>query len=152
VQPYEPVDPDVELADPRQLAETVPRQWDLLAAISVGGVLGAEARYGLSRAMPRSGTEFPWATLLTNVVGCLLIGVLMVIVLEVMPQRRLVRPFLGVGVLGGFTTFSTFGVEVVGLLREHCPGTAAAYLAASLALCVVATWAAIELTARAVRR
>ena len=55
--------------------------------------------------------SLPWATLLTNVVGCALIGVLMVLVAERWPDRRLVRPFLGTGILGGFTTFSTYVVD-----------------------------------------
>src|SRR6185295_14847300 len=92
------------------------RTWDVLAVVAAGGGLGSAARYGLARALPSPATGFPWATFLTNVTGCLLLGVLMVYVLEVWPPRRYVRPFLGVGFLGGYTTFSTYTVELLTLL------------------------------------
>ncbi|HEY3738006.1 MAG TPA: fluoride efflux transporter CrcB [Jatrophihabitans sp.] len=137
------IDPDVDLGDPAQAAETRLRQWDILAGIAAGGVLGAEARYGLAEAIPRAHGAFPWATLFTNVLGCLLIGVLMVWVLEVLPPTRLVRPFLGVGILGGFTTFSTFGVDVVHLVDEHRAGLALLYVLASVVLCLAAVLLAL---------
>lgn len=154
---FDVIDPDVDLGDALQRAETSPREWDILAVIALGGVLGAEARYGLSRLIPRSPRAFPWATLITNVIGCLPIGVLMVVVLQVLPPTRLLRPFLGVGILGGFTTFSTFDVDVVHLVREHRAATAVLYIAASLALSLLAVafslaatrWAALRLTRRA---
>lgn len=152
MRPDEPVDPDVDISVPEQLFEIVPREWDILAVIAIGGILGAEARYGLARAIVRPVDGFPWATLITNVLGSLLIGLLMVIVLDVLKPTRLVRPFLGVGVLGGFTTFSTFGVETHELLRAHRYGIGAAYVAASLLLCTLATFFAIAATTRAARR
>lgn len=117
------------------------RQWDVLAAVAVGGVAGAEARYGIGSALPRSSGEFPWATLLINVSGCLLIGVLMVLVLELSSPHRLARPLLGIGVLGGYTTFSTFAVEVLQLARAGCGGIAVAYVVASALGCLLAVWA-----------
>lgn len=74
---YEPVDPDVDLNDPAQRAGTSaiwPREWPVLLAIGIGGVLGAESRYGLDRPLPPRNGAFPWATLVINVSGCLLIG------------------------------------------------------------------------------
>ncbi|MFP5070030.1 fluoride efflux transporter FluC [Pseudonocardia nantongensis] len=77
--------------------------------MAAGGVLGAEARYGLGLLGPAA----PWTTLVVNVTGCLLMGVLMVLVVERFRVHPLVRPALGVGVLGGYTTFSTYAVDVV---------------------------------------
>lgn len=94
------------------------RQWPVLAVISVGGALGALARYGLGQAIPAPPGGFPAATFGINVLGCALIGVLMAAVTELSAPHRLLRPFLGVGVLGGFTTFSTFAAETLGLLRS----------------------------------
>jgi fluoride exporter len=137
-------DPDVDLHDPAQRAER-PR-WDLLAAIAVGGVIGAEARYGAGLALPHSGAEFPWSTLLVNVSGCLLIGVLMVVLLELRSPHRLLRPLLGVGVLGGYTTYSSFAVEVQQLVRQHRPGIALSYLAATVLGCAAAVWLSTAVT------
>ena len=110
----------------------------VLGVIAVGGGLGALARYGLAELMPVRPDGFPLATFLTNVVGCLLIGVLMVLVTEVYTAHRLVRPFLGVGVLGGFTTFSTYAVEARGLLHPGTFGIAVAYVAGTLVAAMVA--------------
>jgi CrcB protein len=90
--------------------------WAALAAASVGGVIGALARYGIGLAAPYRGAGFPWATFAVNVSGCFLIGVLMVLVTEVWPGQRLLRPFVGTGVLGGYTTFSTYIVDIQHLL------------------------------------
>src|SRR4051794_22770193 len=102
------VDPDVDLHVPAQRAELRPSPWPVLGAISAGGACGALARYAVAEAWPHAAGGFPVSTLLVNVSGCLLIGVLMVVVTEVAPERRLLRPFAGVGVLGGYTTFSTY--------------------------------------------
>ncbi|NMO91789.1 fluoride efflux transporter CrcB [Actinomycetospora sp. TBRC 11914] len=103
-----------------------------VAAVAVGGALGALARWGIGLAWPTPHGGFPTATLLINVVGCLLMGVLVVHVAEVREAHPLVRPFLGVGVLGGFTTFSTFAVDSQQLLLSHHLGTAFGYLAATV--------------------
>jgi hypothetical protein len=97
----EVVDPDVDLHDPAQRREIRPRQWELVVATAVGGVLGAQARYGLGLAVPHSSDQFPWSTVVINATGCALIGVVMVVLLELTSPHRLLRPFLGVGVLGG---------------------------------------------------
>lgn len=140
---FEVVDSDVDLHDPAQRAETRPHSWDLLTAIAIGGVAGAEARYGLDVAVSHGASAFPWATVIVNASGCLLIGVLMVVVLELAAPHRLLRPFLGVGVLGGYTTYSTFAVDATALLRAHRPLVALGYVAVTLAACfgavVVAT-------------
>ncbi|MFE1592086.1 fluoride efflux transporter CrcB [Nocardia sp. NPDC058705] len=103
----------------------------VLAAISVGGGLGAVARFGIGRWWPPAG-GFPWSTLTVNVLGCFAIGVLIVAVTELWAAPKLVRPFLGIGVLGGFTTFSTYSLEIRGLLDSGAMGTAMAYLGLSV--------------------
>lgn len=127
------------------------RQWDLIAAVAVGGVLGAEARYGLNLAIPHSDRQFPWSTVVVNTTGCLLIGVLMVLLRESPAPHRLARPFLGVGVLGGYTTYSSFAVEVQRLLLHHRPLTALGYVAITTSGCAGAVWLSSALTSRFVR-
>ncbi|WP_406284207.1 fluoride efflux transporter CrcB [Embleya sp. NBC_00896] len=109
-------------------------QSQVLAAVSIGGAVGALGRWGLSEAIPHSGTAFPWATFTTNVVGCLLMGILMGLTV----RRPLVRPFLGTGVLGGFTTFSTFALETRDLAAGDAWATAAGYVVASVVVGLVA--------------
>lgn len=141
-----PTDSDVDLRVRRQRAELHRAPWVVLSVISVGGGLGGLARYGLAEAWPAAGAGFPWATFVTNVSGCLLIGVLMVLVAEVWPDRRLLRPFLGVGVLGGFTTFSTYVVDIGRLVAVGAAGTALLYAAATMLSALAATWIAIAAT------
>jgi CrcB protein len=118
--------------------------YQAVAVVAFGGVLGAEARYGLGRLWPTSGTGFPWTTLLINAVGCLVIGVFLVAITEGRPAHRLVRPFFGTGVLGGFTTFSTYCVDIRRLLEGHRLLSAFGYLTGTLlaALAAVALGAA----------
>ena len=113
----------------------------VLGAISVGGALGALTRYEIGLAWPHATGTFPWATMVINTVGCFAIGVLMVIVTELHTVHPLVRPFLGVGILGGFTTFSTYAVDVRGLLVDDEAGLALAYLFGTVALALVAVCA-----------
>lgn len=144
-----PADSDVDLRRPPQRGELARAPGAILGSIAVGGAIGASARYALGVAFPAGPTGFPWATFGVNVLGCLLIGALMVVVTgledrattagRVRPGRRLVRPFLGVGVLGGFTTFSTYVVEIRHLFEAGAVGTALAYLAGTLATAVPAT-------------
>jgi len=120
--------------------------WRVLGAISGGGALGALARWGLGVRFPPGRTGFPWATFAINVSGCLLIGVLMVLAAEVWIGRRLVRAFLGVGVLGGYTTFSAYVVDVQRLVGAGAPAIALAYLAATPVAALAATYAGTGLT------
>jgi len=110
----------------------MPATGSTLATIAAGGILGAEARYGLSVAMPHGAREFPWATLLINLTGCLLIGLLMSWLRRQPAAPPLLRPFLSVGVLGGYTTYSTFAVDVQQLLLAHRPLLALGYLMATV--------------------
>ncbi|MFD4031281.1 CrcB family protein [Streptomyces sp. NPDC058637] len=141
--------PDVGLSVParRAGAEEGAGRWRVLAVIAAGGALGASARHAASLAWPAAEGAFPWAVLVVNVSGCALIGVLMVLVAERGVVRHpLVRPFLGVGVLGGFTTFSTYAADVSELLNRQEPLVAMAYASGTVVAALGAVWAAAVLT------
>jgi CrcB protein len=121
------------------------KQLQIVGVITAGGVLGAEARYGVDRLSAGNPSGIPWATLAVNATGCLLIGVLMVVLLELTAPHRLLRPFLGIGVLGGFTTFSAYAVEVQVLLADGRALAALGYLAATPVLAVAFCWAGAAL-------
>lgn len=117
-------------------------QTPVVAVVALGGALGACARYGLALAWPTPPGGFPWATFCTNVIGCAVIGVFMVLITDVWAAHRLVRPFFGTGVLGGFTTFSTYAVDIRKLVDAGRPGLGFAYLAATLCAALAAVWLA----------
>jgi CrcB protein len=121
----------------------------LLAAL--GGALGALARWGAAEALPRPAGGWPWATLGVNLLGCLLIGVLIAVLAVRRPHDDRLPAFLGAGVLGGFTTFSAFAVEVADLLRAGAPWVATGYVAVSVVGGLVAVAAGLRLGARVVR-
>ncbi|WP_187357008.1 fluoride efflux transporter FluC [Actinomadura sp. CNU-125] len=110
----------------------------VVAAVSAGGGLGAAARYGASLLWPVHGSAFPWTTLAVNALGCALTGVLMTVLARARAPHRLVRPFLGTGVLGGFTTFSAYAADVHGLLGDGHARLGIAYLAATPVVAVAA--------------
>ncbi len=115
--------------------------------VGAGGFIGSIARYLLSGWVLHHtlGGKFPWSTFVVNVLGCLLIGVLsgMVERLEwFTPQTRLL---LLTGLLGGFTTFSAFGLETVFLLRRGEVLIAVAYALSSVAVCVTAVWVGLRM-------
>ncbi|MFG1805253.1 fluoride efflux transporter CrcB [Streptomyces sp. NPDC049040] len=123
-------------------------QWPVVAVVAAGGAAGACARYGAALLWPQTPGAFPWTTFWVNVSGCAVIGVFMVVITEVWAAHRLVRPFFGTGVLGGFTTFSTYAVEVRRLADAHQAGTAAGYAVATLASALAAVWGAAWATRR----
>ncbi|RIQ11790.1 fluoride efflux transporter CrcB [Jiangella rhizosphaerae] len=128
----------------------VRRQLPVLAVIAAGGVLGALARHGAASLQPDAGTGWPWAILAVNVSGCLLIGVLMAVLLGLTAPHRLLRPFLGIGVLGGYTTFSTYAVDTQRLLVEGRYAAAVTYFLVTPVLALLAVWLGTAAT-RAVR-
>lgn len=117
-------------------------QAPVVAVVALGGALGASARYALTLAWPTPPGGFPWATFWTNVIGCAVIGVFMVLITDVWAAHRLARPFFGTGVLGGFTTFSTYAVDIRKLVDAGRPGPGLAYLAATLLAALAAVWLA----------
>lgn len=131
-----------EASVPRRLSR-VP--WAVLAAVSAGGVLGSLARYALTLAIPRSPRGFPWATFTVNVSGALLIGLLMALLTSTWRAHRLVRPFLGIGVLGGFTTFSSYIVDIQRMLAADGHVIAFAYLAGTPVTALLAAAAGVRL-------
>ena len=144
----QPIDPDVDLSVSSGKAAASGLEWDLLAAVAIGGVLGAEARYGLARALPHHVGAFPWSTVVINASGCALIGLLMAVLGERERTPRLARPFIGVGVLGGYTTFSTFAVDVELLLVTHREFVALAYVVTTVVTATLAVSGATRLAAR----
>ncbi len=111
--------------------------------VALGGALGSMARYGCAGFVARvAGATFPWGTLTVNVAGSLIIGFVATLIA---PGGRLLvtpdaRAFVVIGVLGGFTTFSSFSFETLSLARDGEWLYAATNIVASLALCLTAVW------------
>jgi CrcB protein len=150
-----PVDPDVpQPSSAARARRRTPRllreRWDILLVIAAGGALGSLGRWSLTVALPHAPDQVPWATGLANVSGALVLGALMVLILDVWPPSRYVRPFLGVGVLGGYTTFSTYMLDSRTLLTSGHPAVAFGYLIGSVLTGLAAVWAGVLLTRTAV--
>ncbi|WP_217185116.1 fluoride efflux transporter CrcB [Streptomyces sp. AC495_CC817] len=146
----EPTDPDVGLHVPVQRPAPWRVQVPVVAVVALGGAIGALARYGASLLWPTAGGAFPWTTLGVNAVGCAVIGVFMVIISDVWAAHRLVRPFFGTGVLGGFTTFSTYAVDIQKLADADRARAGLAYLGLTLLVALAAVWTAAWATRRIV--
>lgn len=132
-----PIDSDVDLSQPRQRREWTAHRW-VLPTIAAGGMLGASARHGLELVWRARPGEFPWATFVTNISGCALIGLLMVYVVDLGAGHPLLRPFVGVGILGGFTTFSTYTVQTTDIIDAREPALALTYMFGTVAAALVA--------------
>jgi CrcB protein len=118
----------------------------VLLSIAAGGALGSVLRYLLGGVIQRaSHWGFPYGTLAVNVIGCLLIGVLVQSFMNASPSYT-TRGFLIVGFCGGFTTFSAFSVETIGLLQAGSYMRAALYVSATVAVCLIATTVGIAAT------
>ncbi|NLS26065.1 putative fluoride ion transporter CrcB [Sphingomonas sp. S2M10] len=104
-----------------------------LFLVMLGGAIGSAARYGVGRAgVALLGPAFPWGTLAVNVVGGLLMGLLGASLLRFGPNAEQARLLLGVGLLGGFTTFSSFSLETFAMIERGEVLTALAYVLASV--------------------
>jgi fluoride exporter len=134
-----------------QSAARVCRRTDppVLAAIAIGGALGAPARYGVGQLVHVAPGTFPWGTFWTNISGSFALGLILALVLERFPPTRYLRPFMATGFLGAYTTYSTFAVEAVLMLKDGHAAIAVAYAASSLLAGFFVAWAGI-LAARAV--
>ncbi|MDT0455175.1 CrcB family protein [Streptomyces sp. DSM 41527] len=118
-------------------------QWPVIGVVATGGAIGASARYGAALLWPTAGGAFPLTTFTVNAVGCALMGVLMVVITEVRAAHRLVRPFLGTGILGGFTTFSTYAVDIQRLVAVGRAAAALATLVGTVLVTLAAVWAGV---------
>ncbi|MGK4580307.1 FluC/FEX family fluoride channel [Kitasatospora sp. HPMI-4] len=147
----EPVGAAVDFPEARR-RRVASGQLPVLSAIALGGVIGATARYGASLLWPVGPGAFPWSTLLVNASGCAVIGVFMVLITEAWAVHGLVRPFFGTGVLGGFTTFSTYAVDIQRLVDGGHAAAGLGYLAATLASAMLSVWAAATATRWAIGR
>jgi len=115
-------------------------------AIAIGGAFGSVLRYGTSTwVYALVGRGFPYGTLVVNVLGSLAMGVLSVLLVERLGASAVVRAGVLIGVLGGFTTFSSFSIETFNLIEQGALAKAAGNMAASLILCVGATWLGVIL-------
>jgi CrcB protein len=118
-----------------------------LALVGVGGLIGASTRYAIGRWVNdlAGNPTFPYGTLAVNVIGCLLIGILA----GLAATRTLIgvdtRAFLMVGVLGGFTTFSAFGLDTIELMRRGDYFVGVSNVALQVTLGLVAVWAGLKI-------
>ncbi|MCP4849534.1 MAG: fluoride efflux transporter CrcB [Verrucomicrobiaceae bacterium] len=112
--------------------------------VGLGGFAGAIARWGLSAAIKSTldAPAFPYPTLIINLLGCLTIGV----AYSLLEHNEALKLLIVVGFLGGFTTFSTFGLEIFSLIRLQSVATAALYAGLSTVLGVLLVWAGYRLT------
>ena len=117
-----------------------------LVFIALGGAVGAVLRYLASNGVyAMLGRGFPYGTLFVNVLGSLLIGVLSIVMLERMDLSPEWRAAMLVGVLGSFTTFSTFSLETLNLMQQGQIMTASLNMVVSVAVCMVAVWFGVVL-------
>ena len=114
--------------------------------VGLGGFAGAVARYVLGGWVLHQtlGAKFPWSTFAVNIVGCLIMGLLSGLAERLEWFTPQVRLLLLTGLLGGFTTFSAFGLETVHLLRRGEIWTATLYAAGSVIICVAAVWVGLK--------
>lgn len=129
-----PIDPDVvDGADFRRPASLFPRLApDVVAAVFIGGIFGGLARYGIGQTAPSSGNGFPWDIFGINLGGAFALALLLVLVIEVFPANRYLRPGLGTGFLGAFTTFSSLATATDHLLAHGHEVLAITYAVGSL--------------------
>lgn len=113
--------------------------------VMTGGAIGAAARFGLARAIPSAQVGWPWPTFIANVLGGLLMGLLAAYVLRSGAVSENVRLFAGVGVLGGFTTFSAFSLEMAQMVERGELVWAGGYALASVLLALLALFAGLAL-------
>ena len=118
----------------------------VIVGVALGGALGASARYALDRFIEaRSFAIFPWATFTVNLTGCFLIGVISASLVDRHHLPAWLRIGFVVGVIGGYTTFSTFAQEALTLVDAHDVAIAITYIAGSVGIGIVAVYAGMVL-------
>jgi fluoride exporter len=118
---------------------------DVLAAIALGGALGAPARYQVSQLIPVAPDGFPWATFVVNLSGAFVLGVFLTLVIERFPPSEYLRPFFAVGFLGAYTTFSTLAVEAATLVKDRHATLGITYAAVSVTAGLVVAYLGIAI-------
>jgi fluoride exporter len=134
------IDPDAAVPAARRQPGVRPR---ILVAIALGGMLGTPARYAVGRVVHVAPDSFPWSTFIVNISGSLVLGVLLTLIIERWPPSRYLRPFVAIGFLGAYTTFSTYMVETDVLLKDGQAGVALAYVLGSLVVGLAAVYVGI---------
>lgn len=139
-----PIDPDLDAAiddgphsqgSPFERDRPVARhqlRWDVILVVFAGGCLGGWARYGITSTWPARSGSFPWSTFEVNIAGAFVLALVIVTATDIAPSRYL-RPLIGTGFCGAFTTFSSIVVTTDQLFAHEHPSTAIAYLSASIA-------------------
>jgi fluoride exporter len=132
-------------AFPSQASAAKPRGMKSLLYVMIGGGFGAVLRYGASRALPEADGGWPWPTFAVNVAGGFVMGLLAVWLLRAGDDGEPLRLLLGVGLLGGFTTFSAFSLEMAQMAERGQVMLAAGYALASVVLALAALFAGLAL-------
>ena len=128
-----PIDPDIEPEpQPRRRSRWPRLHAGVVLAVFVGGFFGGLARYGIDEAFPTPGSRFPLPTFAINLSGAYALALLLVLVLEVLPPTRFVRPAVGTGFLGAYTTFSSLATSTDQLAAHGHVGLAVTYAVLSL--------------------
>ncbi|MDX8392869.1 MAG: fluoride efflux transporter CrcB [Mariprofundaceae bacterium] len=116
-----------------------------LLAVAAGGAIGASLRWLLAGAIQRAvGGAFPWGTFAVNALGSFLLGFLFVYLIERSTAGELLRLLLTVGLLGAFTTFSTYSMESIRLLEQGAYGFAVANVLGQVIVCLLLTWLGVQ--------
>jgi CrcB protein len=134
-----PIDPDL----PSETRGTRRIEPSVLAAIALGGALGAPARYGVAQLIHAAPGTFPLATFWTNVTGSFALGLILALLLERFPPTRYLRPFVATGFLGAYTTYSALAVETDLLIKDGHAAIGILYTGASLLAGLLAVWLGI---------
>lgn len=121
--------------------------WTVLAAVAAGGAIGSAARYIVIVLIQRTfGTGFPWWTMSVNVTGSFIMGVIVTSIALRWPVGQVGQAFLMIGILGGFTTFSAFSLDVATLVERNATATAGGYVLTSVVLSIGALFGGMALT------
>lgn len=118
-----------------------------LILVAMGGAIGSMARFGISSLVVKqvNPVNFPWGTFSVNILGCMLAGVFLLVAESMHSISQEARLFVVTGLLGGFTTFSAFGIETLGLLRRGEMLIAISYASLSIIVGVLAMWLSYSL-------
>lgn len=127
-------------ATPRHAGMRLPATRNI-GLVGFGGALGALARVAVANVVPNAPGGWPWGTMTVNLTGALLLGLVLGVVQDAVDVGRWVKPLVGTGIIGGYTTFSTLSVETLALAADGQVLTAAAYAVLSAAAGLVAIWA-----------